>query len=328
MLRALENEIISRTGASVVEVPAHNFIKTSYRTEHGMRLAPVRKYLPKKKLQIQSDVIWYILMGPENYELDVFRDWDLNAKHKIVYLFDTLEPQFGLMQKLFVDSAFNICITSFNDAVPYLESLTGKEWHAIEQAVPPHLFKPVPLEERVIDFSSYGRRMDGFHTYLMEFCKSNGLYYDYSMHNGRNLQSSNEEFYRQYAWHLNHSIFTISWPVGLTNPARAGRLNPITCRWFEAAAAGTVVVGQKPSNSVFDDWLYPDMVVTINPLADRNTIWTKLDRIYSEREKLFNTAKLYQQENEFRWTWAERVQRMVSFLNTHQSAEKNVVYNV
>ncbi len=86
-------------------------------------------------------MIWYILMGPENYELDLFKDWNITAKHRIVYIFDTLQPQFELVKKLFSNELFNIRITSFHDAEPFLAQLTNSTWHTIEQAVPSSLFK-------------------------------------------------------------------------------------------------------------------------------------------------------------------------------------------
>ena len=37
--------------------------------------------------------------------------------------------------------------------------------------------------------------------------------------------------------------FTFGWPVEFTHPDRVKTFSPITCRWFEAAASGAVVVG-------------------------------------------------------------------------------------
>jgi hypothetical protein len=225
MLRALEEEIIRQTDAEVIEVPYYGLDPVMKRVGHQMRWDPIRKLLPKKSFVVNADVIWYILMGAENYELDLFRDWDKHAKHRIVYLFDTLEPQFVLTKNLFSDDGFNIRITSFEDAVEHLQTITGKGWHAIEQAVPKELFPIVPEKEKLIDFSSYGRRYPAFHTALLDYCHGNHLYYDYTTHDGIHPTAPDEELYNQYAWHLSHSIFTISWPVEMTHPKRAGRLN-------------------------------------------------------------------------------------------------------
>lgn len=315
MLRALEDEIVEQTQATVLEVPLYGMDVVTKRVRHGMRWDPARRLLPKKSFPVEGDVLWYILMGPENYELDLFKDWYHTAKHRVVYMYDTLEPQFNLIKNLFSDDLFNLRITSFNDAAPYLEKLTQSKWHVIEQAVPASLFTYVPVQEKVIDFSSYGRRFPAFHKVLLEFCKSNRLYYDYTTHDARHPTATEEELYRQYAWHLSHSKFTVSWPVELTNPQRAGRLHPITCRWFEAASAGTVIIGKKPDNPLFNQLLDEKLVTAIDPFQDKGSTWKKLDQIYADKEALLHQAHAIQQANAHRWTWKNRVSRMIELLD-------------
>lgn len=315
MLRALEKEIVEQTQATVAEVPWYGMDAVTKRVGHGMRWQPARRLLPKKSFEPEGDVLWYILMGPENNELDLFKAWYHKAKYRIVYLYDTLEPQFTLIKHLFSNDLFNIRITSFNDAVPYLEQLTGNKWHVVEQAVPASLFTYVPPQNKLIDFSSYGRRFPDFHNALLEFCRSNRLYYDYTTHDARHPTAPEEELYRQYAWHLSHSKFTVSWPVELTNPRRAGRLHPITCRWFEAASAGTVVIGKQPDNPLFNQMLDEKLVTAIDPFGNKGSIWKKLDQIYADKEALLHQAHAIQQANAHRWTWKNRVSKMLELLD-------------
>jgi hypothetical protein len=314
MLRALEAQIVKQTGAQVIEVPDYGMPKITSRVGHNMRFERGRNILPKKSLKVEADVIWYILMGPENYELDLFSEWNVKAKHRIVYIYDTLQPQFPVIQKLFSSDLFNICITSFHDALPYLHQLTGKKWHAIEQAVPASLFQLVAEDKKLIPFSSYGRRYPVFHDTLLEFCKSNHLFYDFTTHDARHPTAPEEDLYRQYAWHLSHSIFTVSWPVELTNPQRAGKLHPITCRWFEAASAGTVIIGRKPGNPLFDELLHPDIVVDLDPFEGKQHLWKTFDRIYADSSRLLETARQVQQSRAHQWTWENRVARMLDLI--------------
>ncbi len=312
MLRALEQEIVAQTNATVIEVPEYGLKPVLKRVGHQMRWDPARRLLPKKSFKVEADVIWYILMGAENYELDLFTDWDKQASQRIVYIFDTLEVQFNLTKKLFSDNRFNIRITSFEDALQHLEYITKQNWFAIEQAVPASLFPSIPENERLIDFSSYGRRYADFHDALLDFCKSNELYYDYTTHDGSHPAAPAEELYNQYAWHLSHSKFTISWPVEMTHPKRAGRQKPITCRWFEAGSCGTIMIGKQPGNKLFEELLHPDLVIEIDPFAEKKQLWRQLEKIYNERSTLLNKANQIAQANSFRWTWANRVERMLA----------------
>lgn len=320
MLRALEEEIIRQTGAETMQVPEYGMQTVLNRSGHGMRFDGARSLLPKKSLKVEADVLWYVLMGPENYELDLFKDWNITAGHRVVYIFDTLQPQFPIIKKLFANDLFNIKITSFHDAVPDLEKLTATEWHAVEQAVPDDLFKPVNADEKVIDFSSYGRRFPTFHDSLLEFCSSNNLYYDYTTHSGRHPAAPEEELYKQYAWHLSHSKFTVSWPVELTSPARAGKLHPITCRWFEAAFAGTVIIGKKPGNELFDRLLHKDLVVPIDLSLNRAGILKRLEDILDKKDELLKKSFEISNANKNLWTWSERVGRMLEFVMQGQSS--------
>jgi hypothetical protein len=198
--------------------------------------------------------------------------------------------------------------------LPDLEFLTGKKWFAIEQAVPEDLFTPVPIEKRSIHFSSYGRRFPEFHRVLLAFCKAHDLYYDFTTHDGKHPTAPEEDLYRQYAWHLSQSLFTISWPVELTSPQRAGKLHPITCRWFEAASAATCIVGRKPGNKRFDDILHPGLVCEIDPHASPDTIMKQLEIIWSSRDQLAEKARVIQEANVQRWSWKNRVERMLEFI--------------
>ncbi|MEO6930011.1 MAG: hypothetical protein ABI151_00205, partial [Chitinophagaceae bacterium] len=247
---------------------------------------------------------------PENFELDLFSGWAKNVKHRVAYIYDTLEPQFPLIKKLFSNDDFNLKITSFNDAVPLLETLTGKNWYCIEQAVPEGLFTPVAQSEKVIDFSSYGRKLPVFHAALLEFCKVNGLYYDYTTHAFNHPVAPEDELYRQYAWHLTHSKFTVSWPVEVTNPTRAGVLHPVTCRWFEAAASATIIIGRQPANDQFEKMLAPNLVVEIDPFEAKPVILSRLDQIYNNYERLQENAFTTRVANLGRWTWKNKVERM------------------
>ena len=297
----------------MIEVQDYGMQAVTKRAGHGMRFESVRTFLPHKKLPVKADVLWHILMCPENYELDFYTGWE-QVPTRIVYIFDTLEPHLPILKKLFSGNAFNILITSFHDAVPHLTQLTGKRWHAIEQAVPPETFYLVETPDKVIHFSAYGRRHTRFHHLLQEFCLHNNLYYDYSTHNGPNQWTDENELYRQYAWHIQHSIFTISWPVEITNPQRAGYFNPITCRWFEAAACGTVIVGRAPDNKLFNQLLHPDLVVKIDPDEKKETIFKNLESLWRNRNKHQQTAYAISREMGERLTWENRVKRMMGLI--------------
>ena len=310
VLRSMEEEIIRQTNAQVIKLPTLKLPSNNFGMGHNMRFAKARKLIKKKSLNIEADVIWCILMGPENYKLDLFKGWDKKASYRIVYLFDTLKHQLPTIKKLFSNNQFNIKISSFNDAIPMVEKETGCKWHFVTQAVPPHLFYPVSLDKKVIAFSSYGRKLEKVHHALKEFCEENSLYYDFTTETNAKPLVSAMELYNQYAWHVNHSVFNISWPVELTNPERASSLNPITCRWFEAAAANTIIMGAKPKNLLFNEFFPEDFVLELN--IEKTVTELKKDFLgfWEKREIFYQNRKACFEKDAQKWFWEARVKEI------------------
>lgn len=315
MLKALEDEIVRQTNAELIKVPEHDFEKKHRRVEHGRRLGFIRKYLPKMTMEVNADVAWHILMAPGDYNLDLIKNWYRNVKYRIVYVFDTLQPIEQALIDAFSDDTFNIRITSFQEAVPYMEKITGKKWYAIEQAVPDAFFECLPYEQRSISFSSYGRRLPGFHQILLEFVQENNLYYDFSTHNGSIINKYDAYIYKHYEWHVAHSMFNVCWPVELSDPRRAGSLRPITCRWFEVAAAGTCIIGKKPDNKYFDTCLHPNLVIELDPFKKKQELFRDLDKLWQNRESHLKLSQQIRDENIHRWTWKDRVERILKLID-------------
>ncbi len=315
MLRSFESAIIEETGAQIASIPSYAFASRYLRHfGHGMNRGIYRQYFPKQEFRPEADVGWYILMGPEDYRLDLCKGWQSSVGKKILYLYDTMPSHYPLIKRLFSDGSWDVLITSFNDAVEDLQQLTGRRWHCVEQAADRKIFNAIAPEERVIHFSSYGRRYPALHDALKEFCNVNGLYYDYTTHDGRHPTADPPELYKQYAWHLSHSLFTFSWPVELTNPARAGHLRPITCRWFEAAAAGTIIVGRRPGNPGFGTYFPSDLVVNMDSALDRKGYMAALEALMKEKERYLSRAGEISAELRPRHSWHNRVKAIETLM--------------
>lgn len=280
MLRSFESAIKSITNAKVVDIDVRllpAFIEK--RVGHGMRFSSLRKFLPKTKLDIGADVLWYVIMGPEDYRLDRFENCKESGV-KILYIYDTLPSQYKLIKKIVKSCNWDVLITSFCDSVKDLNEITGESWYCIPQAADDEIFEQLPFDDKVIHFSSYGRRHPLLHEALKEFCSQKSLYYDYTTHDARHPTANPVDLYKQYGWHLNRSLFTICLPVEDTNPDRAGHLSPITCRWFEASAAGCMILGKPPRNEAFFDYFASDFVIDIGDVNNKKQLLAVLESIW------------------------------------------------
>ncbi len=314
MLRDLEGEIARITGASTVAAPRWPGPRAlGDRLAHGTRLSPLRAVVPRLPSRpVEADVLWMVLMGPESSDLDLFRAWDRKVGYRILYLFDTFANQLPAIRRLLEAARWDLLVTSFHGAVPMLERETGRAWCAVPQGVLLDRFTPPRAEERVIGVTSYGRRVEPIHETLAAWAEEQGVYYDATVAASIQASASPAYLYRQYAFHLRHAFFTVAWPVELTNPARAGSFSPMTCRWFEAAASGTTMIGAAPTEPVFAELFGAGAVIPLDP-RPRSPAETReaLAELWKRRHELLAAAEARRAERAHRWTWEARVREML-----------------
>jgi len=306
MLRDFEDEIIRVTGAERVIAPSRSFPPfIGGRLAHGTRYSGVRKWVPKEEYELKADVLWVVLMGPENFTLDMFKGWDRHVGLKILYLFDTFDEQLASVRRVVSATKWDFISTAFPGNREFLEQETQQPWHLIRHGVNLNRFRPAPIERRVIDFSAYGRRFEPVHKAMRDYCNRDGKYYDFTITASVQPELDPREHYAQYAWHLSHSIFNFCWPMEMTTPGRAKAHSPITCRWFEAAASGNVILGKAPADPGFEEIFGKDAVIEINheqedPIAVVESLWEK--REFYLKQALERRAK-----HSPKWSWVTRI---------------------
>jgi hypothetical protein len=304
MLRDFEDEIIRITGGERVYFPPTAMPAfLARRFHHGTRYAPLRRFVPKAKFDLEADILWVVLMGPEDYSLDLFARLGQRAGFKILYLFDTFEQQLPTLRTVLRSTGWDLTITSFRGAVPFLESETQRKWYDVPQGVRADRFKPAPGEKRLIDFCCFGRRDEEIHQAVKGFCESTRRYYEYTTASGLKTDLDPRENYRQYGWHLAHSSFTFCWPVELTNPSRVRSFSPITCRWFEAAASGTPILGQAPIEQQFEELFGPRPIIPVK----RENLPETLEEAWANRSTYLALADDRRRSLISSWTWESRV---------------------
>jgi hypothetical protein len=310
MLRDFEQAIVAATGAQMVSFPAEAR-DAAARLPLGTRKAPLRRFIRRTRMRIDADTVWVVCMGAENNLLDLVALELPRGARKLVYIFDTLPHQDKSTQQLVLTSDVDLLITSFPDAVPRLNRITGRSWQVVLQGASAKRFEAVELAKRGIAFSSYGRRLDAFHHALRDWSVRHGRYYDFQTSTGVRADVPCDDLYRQYAWHVGHSVFSVCWSVESTNPIRAGNLSPITCRWFEAAMAGAAIIGRAPTLDAFFE-VFPRELVT--PVPDGVDVDAFLDEIWDRRQLMHERAMDWRGTLADRWSWDARVDEILRLL--------------
>ncbi len=314
ILRDFEDEVLRLMSAEYVEMPKRKFLPfVGARLEHGTRYSELRKFVPKQNYDLKADVLWVILMGPENYNLDLYKGWDRNVGIKILYLFDAFECHLESIRRVLKSTKWDFTFTAFEGARIYLEEHTQRRWHLVHQGVKLDRFRPPPVEHKVIDFCSYGRQMKRVHTSLKEYCTRTARYYDFNTTAPR-LESgvSPGDSYARYAWHLCHSVFNFCWPLNVTHPKRVLTFSPISPRYFEAAASCNVMLGQAPDDVYFDSLFGENAVIPVDYNADDGHLASVWEDLWEKRHALLQSAADRRAQLSAKWSWESRVNEMLS----------------
>jgi hypothetical protein len=314
MLRDFEDEIVRITHAERVAAPSRSLPKfISARLAHGTRYSSLRRCVPKQSYELKGDVLWVILMGPENFTLDLFEGWDQSVGIKILYLFDTFDAQLPSLRRVLRSTNWNFASTAFHGGKPWLEEHTQREWNVVRHAVKLERFRPSTEEERVIDFCSYGRRLESVHTAVKTYCDATGRYYDYTTAASIQASVDPREHYAQYAWHLSHSAFNFCWPMEVTYPNRAKTHSPLTCRWFEAAASGNVILGRAPVDPDFEQIFGTNAVQPID--SANGNLMNVFEKLWEKRHEHLRAALERRAALSHNWSWQSRINQILQILN-------------
>lgn len=323
MLGDFEDEIVRLTGAERVIAPNRSlpaFI--GERLAHGTRYSGARKWVPKENYELKADVLWVILMGPENFTLDLYKGWDKQVGLKILYLFDTFDSQLTSIRRVLRAVNWDFASTAFHGAKPLLEEATQREWHFVRQAVNLDRFRPASPGNRLIDFCAYGRRLEKVHEAVKAYCRRAGKYYDYTTAAAIQPHLDPRDHYSQYAWHLGHSVFNFCWPVEVTHPGRVSSYSPITCRWFEAAASGNVILGQAPAEPGFTELFGPDAVIEID--HQTGDLAGLCEGLWDKKERYLQGARERREKLASNWSWESRIHEILTAMGIDLPCEQSL----
>jgi spore maturation protein CgeB len=159
---------------------------------------------------------------------------------------------------------FDVVLQYQSQTVKPLSEFIGRKCVYLPPAVDSILFCPYPdRPERVIDVYSIGRRSNVTHQKLLDLARQSGLFY---LHDTiRGSQAINPREHRAlFANIAKRSRYFIVNPGKIDEPDQTGRQIEFGYRYFEGAASGAIMVGERPHNEVFPklfDW--PDAVIRL-----------------------------------------------------------------
>lgn len=257
-----EDALCGRADADLVHAPSYS---RRARLRAALRWRD-RTFRPVSPPRDEYDLCVLVAMNPGWVStlryIDHVRE---RCKTIVVYVFDAWNADEDLLRRN--RRAWALCdlvYVSFPWTVDTFSRHLPCPVEYLPQAASAARFQPW-RDERPIDVLSVGRRLGAAHALIREIAQRHDLFYHYSESEAPDVIDLLES--RELLARLCQSARSqICWPAEETNPNRRGEGSPVTSRWFEAAACGSVVLGRSPGASDFHELFpYERFVIELDP---------------------------------------------------------------
>lgn len=319
-----EDTFAAVTGAQRIDatdLPALEFSRRAYKLARlvsgsprlARRLAPY----PRSKVVLERDFELFFPVFSHTYELyslATLPNWRQRCRKAACFITEVwsdLLPEY-LLELL---SAFDHIFLGTRNSVQAVARITGRPCTYLPFAVDVLRFTPASLNQpRPIAVCNIGRRSPVTHQALLEEAERQQTfyYYDTVAASGADLKDrtfrvdSPHEHRRMLATILKHSCYYIAHRSYVNKSEFTAGRDEISARFYEGAAAGTVMIGEAPRTENFKrqfDW--PDAVIHVP--FDSPDIGRILANLNSDPERLRAVRRNNAREAALRHDWLHRI---------------------
>jgi hypothetical protein len=201
---------------------------------------------------------------------------------------------------------FDRVLTNCRSTVEPLSEAIGRPVHYIAPGIDALRFFPGdPPPERCIHIYNLGRRHPVTHAALLEYSRARGRFYLYDTLQG-NLPVQDPVQHRELlAEKLRRTAFFIANKAKVNEGGERGSQEEVGFRFFEGAAAGTVMIGDPPDVASFhENFDWPDAVVHL-PYGS-GEVAGLLDALTEDPERLRRIRRVNVRNSLERHDWSRR----------------------
>ena len=256
--------------------------------DFAARVAPFPEDLV---LDREYDLLFAVLDNPFQFHLlESIAGWREKCRHTACFITEMWQPDLKLA-RLFREpwSIFDRVFLGVTQCVAGLNQLIEPPVSYIPPAVDTLRFSPYPNPpKRSIDVSYVGRRSPDIHNALVKRAARDNFFYYHDTLRGK-LEIGNPREHRILLANLfKRSRYNITNYAKFNSTEETGGTQEIGYRFFEGAAAGTVMVGTPPAGEAFPryfDWEDPIIKVdlsgtdVVEAIAELDTQPERLERI-------------------------------------------------
>jgi Glycosyl transferases group 1 len=327
--------ITSAHRIDATDLPGLEFSRRAYKLARlasgSPRLARRVAPYPRGKVVLERDFELFFAVFSHTYplySLATIPNWRQRCRKAACFITEVWSS-LGEEYLLELLSGFDHIFLGSQHSVQDMTSVTGRPCTYLPLAVDVPRFAPISLDQpRPIDVCNIGRRSPVTHQALLEVAErqQNFYYYDTVAASGADMKQrtfrvdSPHEHRRMLAAILKHSRYYIANRSYVNEPEFGAGREEMSARFYEGAAAGTVMIGEAPRTEEFKrqfDW--PDAVIHVP--FDSPDIGRILADLDGDPERLRAVRRKNVREAALRHDWLHRIHAVYDILDLAPTEE-------
>lgn len=253
---------------------------------------PFNPGIPSIELDRDYDLFFAVVEKPsELLHLKAVKGWRERCKTSICWLTEFYVRQMPIYKSaLEVLAEFDHVIFMFNTSESFKKVINGQS-HYLAAGVDTLRFCPYPdPPQRCIDVLSIGRRSKVTHRALLNLAREHRMFYVYDTIN--DLHAYNLDEHRSLMTNMaKRSRYFIVNPGKINDPAETGGQSEFGYRYFEAAAPGTIMLGERPKNNKEFDRIFHWQDAVIDVPFDYAEIGAVIHELDGQPERQMNIRR-------------------------------------
>ena len=212
-------------------------------------------------------------------------------------------------------SHFDHIVVGYSGTVAAAAAAIKRPCHWVPLGVDAIRFSPYPHPpERVIDVYSMGRRSEELHRALLELAAKRDMFYVYDTFVASETRVNDHRQHREMlAKMAKRSRYFLVAPSRSRSPEETGNQIEVALRYYEASAAGAVMLGQIPDCEPFHTMFnWPDVVIEIE--ADGSDVADTIASLATQPERLVAISRRNAMEALLRHDWMYRWKKILDIV--------------
>jgi spore maturation protein CgeB len=245
-------------------------------------------------------------------QLSAIRGWKERCKRSLCWIDEEYAANLGAYKNWFSAlDAFDHVVVGLGGTARALGEALNRTCHYVPGAVDAIRYSPYPGNPaRVVDIYSVGRIREDVNEAFLAFSREKNWFY---VHDTFLASHARVKDYRQHRqMHANmakRSLYYHVAPAKMDDHPDSGGQIEVGFRYYEAAAAGTILVGQVPDCETFHTTFnWPDAVIHIR--EDGSDVPEVLSRLSADPKRLGEISRRNAAESLLRHDWVYRWKRI------------------